>query len=75
MYAIWVALLLAAIFGTSAATPIAGSGFHGERWQESLVTAMLYAGSLGSIVAVGLILLGFRDARGTTGERGAQSLR
>jgi hydroxylaminobenzene mutase len=67
MYAIWVALLLAAIFGTSDATPIAGSGFHGARWQESLVTAILYPGSAGSIAGVALILLGFRNARFPSG--------
>ena len=63
MYAIWLALLLAAIFGTSAATPIAGSGFQGSGWQESLVTTILYAGSVGSIVGVALILVGFRNSR------------
>ena len=52
------ALALAAIFGTSRATPIAGAGFQGLPWQEIVVTALLYAGSVAVIVASILVLIG-----------------
>ena len=58
MYAIWLALALAGVFGTSAATPIAGAGFRGLAWQEFLVTALLYAGSAAIVVAAVLVLVG-----------------
>ncbi len=51
MYAIWLALLLAAVFGTSRATPIAGAGYSGSAWQESLVTGLIYTGSIAIIRA------------------------
>ena len=62
LYGIWIALLLAAIFGTSAATPIAGAGFSGSAWQELVVSALLGTGSVGIIVAVLLMLSGLRGA-------------
>jgi hydroxylaminobenzene mutase len=58
MYAIWLALLLGAVFGTSRATPIAGAGHVGAAWQEALVTGLLYAGSLGILVGALLVILG-----------------
>jgi hydroxylaminobenzene mutase len=60
MYAIWGALLLAAIFGTSRATPIAGAGFEGAAWQEGMVTVLLYAGSGGILLGAGLVFWGLR---------------
>lgn len=60
MYGIWLALLLAAAFGTSRATPIAGAGYEGAAWQEWLVTGLLYAGSGAIIAAVLLVLRGLR---------------
>ena len=60
MFAIWGALLLGALFGTSRATPIAGAGFEGTAWQEGLVAALLYAGSVGIIVGAGLVFWGLR---------------
>jgi len=57
-YAIWVALALAAVFGTSRATPIAGAGFEGGAAQEGIVTILLYAGSVGLIAGVVLMLAG-----------------
>jgi len=56
MWAIWIALLLAAIFGTSGATPIAGAGFAGAAWQEGIVTVLLYGGSVVLLAAVGFVL-------------------
>ncbi len=64
MYAIWAALLLAAILGTSGATPIAGAGYTGTAVQEALVTALLSAGSGGILVAAFLVILGLRARSG-----------
>lgn len=61
LYAIWAALFLAAVFGTSQVTPIAGAGFEGEPWQELLVAVLLYAGSAGILVGAGLVVLGLRS--------------
>jgi hydroxylaminobenzene mutase len=60
MYSIWAALLMAAVFGTSRATPIAGSGFEGAVWQEGLVAALLYTGSAGIFLGAGLVFWGLR---------------
>lgn len=60
MYAIWAALLLAAIFGTSRVTPIAGAGFEGAAWQEALVAFLLYTGSAAILVGAGLVFHGLR---------------
>jgi hydroxylaminobenzene mutase len=66
MYAIWAALLLAAVFGTSGATPIAGAGYTGTAAQEATVTALLYAGSGGILLAAFLVIVGLRA--GAAGE-------
>ncbi len=63
-YAIWVALALAAAFGTSGATPIAGAGYRGGAVQEAIVTILLYAGSVGLIAGVALVLAGLRRPAG-----------
>ncbi len=60
MYAIWGALLLAAVFGTSRVTPIAGAGFEGAAWQEGLVAVLLYSGSAGIVLGAGLVFWGLR---------------
>jgi hydroxylaminobenzene mutase len=60
MYAIWGALFLAAVFGTSRVTPIAGAGFEGAAWQELLVAVLLYTGSAGILVGAGLVFWGLR---------------
>jgi hydroxylaminobenzene mutase len=65
LYAIWLALVLAAAFGTSGATPIAGAGFAGAAWQEWLVTGLLYAGSVAIIVGCALVLHGLRASHRT----------
>jgi hydroxylaminobenzene mutase len=65
MYAIWGALLLAAVFGTSRVTPIAGAGFEGAVWQEALVAVLLYAGSAAIFLGAGLVFWGLRPARET----------
>ena len=58
MYSIWVSLVLAAVWGTSSATPIAGAGYVGNSTQELIVNVLLYSGSLAIIVASFLVLLG-----------------
>lgn len=49
----------AAVFGTSRATPIAGAGFVGAKWQEIAVSLGLGLGSIATLIAVFLLLLGF----------------
>jgi hydroxylaminobenzene mutase len=56
----------AAVFGTSRATPIAGAGFLGEPWQEIIVSIGLGLGSIGSMIAVFLLLVGFSNRRQTS---------
>ena len=58
MYSIWVSLVLAAAWGTSSATPIAGAGYMGSSSQELIVNILLYSGSLAIIVASVQVLLG-----------------
>jgi hydroxylaminobenzene mutase len=58
MYSIWGALLLAAGFGTSRVTPIAGAGFEGAAWQEGVVAVLLYTGSVGILLGAGLVFRG-----------------
>ncbi len=55
-YAIWFALVLAAVFGASKVLPIAGKGFSAKPWQEAVVTTLMIAGSLACIGAVGAVL-------------------
>ena len=46
MYAIWFGLLLAAVWGTSKSTPIAGAGYEGSETQELVVSALIQVGSV-----------------------------
>jgi len=66
LYAIWIALVLAAVFGTSRSTPIAGTGYQGEAWQEALVSTLFGVGSGALIVAILCVLWGLRPARGAS---------
>jgi len=63
LYVIWIALVLAAAFGTSRSTPIAGAGHQGEAWQESLVSTLFGAGSVALIAAILGVLWGLRPVR------------
>ena len=61
MYAIWFSLVLAALWGTSSATPIAGAGFSASHAKETIVNILLYTGSIAIIISsiqiiVGLVL-------------------
>jgi hydroxylaminobenzene mutase len=58
LYAIFISLLLAALWGTSRATPIAGAGHHASLAREMVVTVLLVGGSLAIVVAVVMVLWG-----------------
>ena len=66
-YALWTGSVLAALCGTSRATPIAGAGFAGTRWQELSVSLILILGSVASLSGVGFVLLGLIRARRASG--------
>ncbi len=68
LYAIWIALVLAAAFGTSRSTPIAGAGHQGEAWQEALVAAVFTAGSVALIAAILAVLWGLRRGAVAAGD-------
>jgi hydroxylaminobenzene mutase len=59
MYLFWVALGLAAFWGTSRSTPIAGAGFQQTALKEMIVQVLLYGASLASIVGAVLLVMGF----------------
>jgi hydroxylaminobenzene mutase len=62
-YTLYAALQLAAVFGTSRSTPIAGSGTSGSAWQEALVEGALYIGAISAVVALCLVVWGLRPGR------------
>jgi hydroxylaminobenzene mutase len=65
-YVNWATTLLAALFGTSRSTPIAGAGYTGQVWQENLVDFGLISLSLAIVAAIVLALCGLRQ-RASTG--------
>ena len=69
-YANWLFVTFAAVYGTNAMTPIAGSGHQGLPWQESLVTAGLFSVGIAMIVGCGLLVWGFfrRQEGGISGD-------
>jgi hydroxylaminobenzene mutase len=58
LYAVFLSLSLAALWGTSRATPIAGAGHRASPEREAMVRVVLAGGSLASLAAVGLVLWG-----------------
>jgi len=58
-FANWFFVLLSAIFGTSEMTPIAGAGYKGLPWQESLVNIGLISIGLSMIIAGFFLVVGF----------------
>ncbi|CAB3754046.1 hydroxylaminobenzene mutase [Paraburkholderia solisilvae] len=58
LYAVFASLLLAALWGTSRATPIAGAGHQASFPREVTVTTLLASGSIASVVAIALVLRG-----------------
>lgn len=70
-FANWTGVLLAAIWGTSRVTPIAGAGFEGAEWQELVVTGTLLSVAIVLISAVGMLIWGLR---GHANPRAAEEL-
>jgi hydroxylaminobenzene mutase len=58
LYAVFVSLGLAALWGTSRGTPIAGAGHRANPAREAMVWVVLAGGSLASLAAVILVLWG-----------------
>jgi (hydroxyamino)benzene mutase len=59
-YVNWVAVILAAIFGTAALSPITSAGHRGLPWQETLVTIALMSVGIVIVVSTLLVLWGLR---------------
>jgi hydroxylaminobenzene mutase len=60
LYAVWLALLLAGVFGAGHGLAIAGQGMTTTAGRQRLVTVLLAAGSLGCLLAVGGVLVAWR---------------
>jgi hydroxylaminobenzene mutase len=67
-YANWATTLLSAYVGTSRRTPIAGAGFSGRPWQESLVEAGLVSLSIAMVAACLIALSGLRKGAAASSE-------
>jgi (hydroxyamino)benzene mutase len=59
-FANWIFTLMAAFFGTSQTTPIAGAGFMGSSVQENLVTAGLASVGLTMVFSAAMMAYGLR---------------
>lgn len=57
--AIWLSLLLAALFGAGRGLPIAGQGITTTRGKQAIVSVLLIGGSLVSTLAVAAMLIGW----------------
>lgn len=62
-YGNWATTLLAAIWGTSRMTPIAGAGHAAMPWQESIVMILLLALAVAMIAGLVLLIRGLVKAR------------
>jgi hydroxylaminobenzene mutase len=60
LYAVWLSLLLAGVFGAGRGLAIAGQGMTTSPGRQRLVTILLTAGSLGCLIAVGGLLVAWR---------------
>lgn len=58
MYGIWFGLVLAAIWGTSQSTPIAGKGYSASALKENIVTWIIKSASVAAILATSLLVIG-----------------
>ncbi|MEZ0174122.1 MAG: hypothetical protein AB9Q20_07395 [Candidatus Reddybacter sp.] len=58
-YANWLLVVLAAFFGTSEMTPIAGAGYSGLPWQETLITVGLSSAGITMLIACIILVIGF----------------
>lgn len=63
MYSIWATLVLAAAWGTSKATPIAGDGFESSASRETTVQLMVTVGAVATLAATVLALVGIVRAK------------
>jgi hydroxylaminobenzene mutase len=61
-YVNWAAVILAAIFGTAALSPITSAGHSGLPWQETLVTLTLLSVGISIVGSSVLVLWGLRRA-------------
>jgi hydroxylaminobenzene mutase len=59
-YGNWLVTTLAAVFGTAALSPITGAGYHGQDWQESLITAGFLTIGIAIIASSVFVLWGLR---------------
>lgn len=57
LYALWLSLVLAAVFGAGYGLPIAGQGITTTRGRQAVVSILLIGGSIVSAVAVAAILV------------------
>jgi (hydroxyamino)benzene mutase len=55
LYALWLALLLAGLFGAGHRLPIAGSGIEAKPAAQTIVSALLVTGIAGTTIASGAI--------------------
>jgi (hydroxyamino)benzene mutase len=69
-YGTWVALVMAATFGTSRSTPIAGAGFTGSGVAELSVTLLIGTASLAALVGTVLVLRGLGGGEVGSGPEG-----
>lgn len=58
MYLIWIALTYASLVGAGGATPIAGAGFEGSAFQETLFEVVIALGALFGLVSGLLLVIG-----------------
>lgn len=58
LYALWLSLLLGAVFGAGRGLPIAGQGITTSRGKQAIVSILLIGGSLVSAAAVAAMLFG-----------------
>lgn len=59
-YGNWFMTVLAAVFGTAALSPVTGVGYHGQPWQELLVTSGFMSVGIAIVAASSVCLWGLR---------------
>ena len=64
-YANWVFITIAAVFGTSKTTPIAGNGYSGDPWQEHLITAGLITVGITMVLGCAMVVYGLFPHEGS----------
>lgn len=58
LYAVFISMVLAALWGASRSLPIAGAGHQANPFRETVVTALIAGGSLATTIAVAIVLWG-----------------